>query len=156
MEPPGRFNFPAMDGTPLTGSLCEPSYEPAAESDIDPKPAGRSAVLIAGALGVSQRHYAAFASWMAQRGDVVMSFDLRGMGASRLPQPGRSLRGLDADMLARARSGFPAAIAHLFAINGSRPITLIGHSLGLHHAGMTDALTQDRIAHAVGIASGAC
>ena len=41
------------------------------------------------------------------------------------------------------------------SVNSDRPITVIGHSLGLHHAGMTDASTQACIAHAVGVASGA-
>jgi predicted alpha/beta hydrolase len=144
MKPPAGFTFPANDGTPLTGIL----YEPADGSDRPP-------VLIAGALGVAQRHYSAFAAWLAQRGHRVMSFDLRGMGASRLPQHRSSLRGLDADLLTWARNDFPAAVAHLCAIHGGQPITVLGHSLGLHHAGMTDEQTQSRIAHAIGVASGA-
>jgi predicted alpha/beta hydrolase len=112
-------------------------------------------VLIAGGLGVAQRHYAAFAGWLAARGHLTMTFDLRGMGASRQPQHRASLRGLDADMLTWARSDFAAAVAHLVALNDGRAITLIGHSLGLHHAGMTDVQTQGRITHAIGVASGA-
>jgi predicted alpha/beta hydrolase len=143
VKPPARFTFAAADGTPLAGTL----YEPEA--------ARRPAVLVAGALGVAQRHYAAFASWLAGRGHVVMTFDLRGMGASRQPQHRRSLRGLDADLLTWARSDFPAAVSHLVAVNSGEPITVIGHSLGLHHAGMTDQKTQGQIAHAIGVASGA-
>ncbi len=143
MKIPVRFTFVAADGTPLAGSLFEP------ETVRQP------AVLIAGALGVAQRHYAAFAGWLAGRGHTVMTFDLRGMGASRQPQHRRSLRGLDADMLTWARSDFPAAVAHLVAVNGGEPIIVVGHSLGLHHAGMTDLKTQGLIAHAIGVASGA-
>jgi predicted alpha/beta hydrolase len=147
MKPPLRFTFAATDGTPLAGTLYEPEPEP--------EPVSRPAVLIAGGLGVAQRHYAAFAPWLARRGHLVMTFDLRGMGASRQPQHQRSLRGLDADMLTWARSDFPAAVAHLVAAHGGQAITVIGHSLGLHHAGMTDAPTQAHIAHAIGVASGA-
>ena len=143
MKTPQTFTFTAADGTPLAGTLYAPEV------------VRRPAVLLAGGLGVAQRHYAAFAAWLAERGHTVMTFDLRGMGASRQPQHRRSLRGLDADMLTWARSDFPAAVAHLVAANGGRPITVIGHSLGLHHAGMTDAHTQARIAHAIGVASGA-
>ncbi len=143
MSAPARFSFHATDGTPLAGIL----YEPA-------KTLG-SAVLIAGALGVAQRHYAAFGGWLADRGHRVMSFDLRGMGASRQPQHRQSLRGLDADMLTWARSDFAAAVAHLAVRNGGRPVTVLGHSLGLHHACMTGADTQARIAHAIGVGAGA-
>jgi predicted alpha/beta hydrolase len=143
MKAPSRFTFRAADGTPLTGTL----YEPEA--------ARGPAVLIAGALGVAQRHYAPFAAWLAGRGHRVMSFDLRGMGASRQAQHRRSLRSLDADLLTWARGDFAAAVAHLAALNGGRPITVMGHSLGLHHACMTDAGTQALIAHAIGVASGA-
>lgn len=81
------FSFNASDGTPLASALFEPTGKP------------HSAVLIAGALGVNQSFYAAFASWLAQRGHLVMTFDLRGMGVSRQPQHKHSLRGLDIDML---------------------------------------------------------
>jgi predicted alpha/beta hydrolase len=138
-----RCTFTAADGTPLAGTR----YEPEAVR--------RPAVLIAGGLGVAQRHYAAFAGWLAGRGHIAMTFDLRGMGASRQLQHRPSLRGLDADMLTWARSDFPAAVAHLVAVNSGQAITVIGHSLGLHHAGMTDVQTQARIAHAIGVASGA-
>jgi predicted alpha/beta hydrolase len=142
-QEPRQFTFHAPDGTPLAGTLYEPLN------------ACGSAVLISGALGVAQRHYAAFAVWLAARGHLVMSFDLRGMGASRQPWHRRSLRGLHADMLTWARGDFAAAVSHLVTLNEGRPINVIGHSLGLHHAGMTDPVTQQRIAHAVGIASGA-
>jgi predicted alpha/beta hydrolase len=84
-----------------------------------------------------------------------MGFDLRGMGDSRQAQHRRSLRGLDADLLTWARGDFAAAVAHLAALDGGRPITVMGHSLGLHHACMTDAGTQALIAHAIGVGSSA-
>lgn len=137
------FAFHAADGTPLAGALFEPTGQP------------RGAVLIAGALGVNQSFYAAFATWLARRGHLVMTFDLRGMGASRLPQHAHSLRGLDIDMLGWARLDFAAAVHHMAALNGGAQIAVIGHSLGMHHAAMTDALTQKQISKVVSVAAGA-
>jgi predicted alpha/beta hydrolase len=133
------FTFKAIDGTPLAGALFKPGGVP------------RSAVLIAGGLGIPQGFYTAFASWLARRGHVVMSFDLRGMGASRLSQ---RLEGLDIDMLGWARLDFAAAVRHLVMLNGGLQITLIGHSLGMHHAAMTDAATQACISRVVSVAAG--
>ena len=138
-----NFLLNAVDGTPLAGAMFEPPGQPG------------SAVLIAGALGVNQSFYAAFASWLAGRGHLVMTFDLRGMGASRLPQHGQSLRGLDVDMLGWARLDFAAAVRHLVALNGGGQIAFIGHSLGMHHAAMTDAATQACINRVVCVAAGA-
>jgi len=78
----------------------------------------RRAVLVSGGLGIPQRFYAPFASWLAQRGHLVLAFDLRGMGASRRPEHRRSLRGLDADMLTWARQDFPAAVQALSDLAG--------------------------------------
>ena len=115
---------------------------------------GQRAVLIAGGLGIPQRFYIPFASWLAQRGHCVMTFDLRGMGASRRPEHRQSLRGLDADMLTWARRDFPTAVNALSALTGGAPISLIGHSLGAHHAAMSDAQTQARLETVVCVAAG--
>jgi predicted alpha/beta hydrolase len=143
MPPPATepITFHAADGTPLAGALHG---------------SGAGApVLLAGALGVPQRWYAPFAAWLAERGHRVLTFDLRGMGASRQPRHRRSLRGLQVDLLGWARQDFAAAVLHLSHASGGAPVALIGHSLGLQHALMTDAATQARIALAVGVASGA-
>lgn len=130
------------DHTALQGQL----YQPA-------RPTG-SAVLLAGALGVPQRFYAPFATWLAERGHLVLSFDLRGMGSSRAPEHRHSLRGLDADMLTWARQDFAAAARALAERTDGGPITVVGHSLGAHHAAMTDAQTQRRIGRLVSVAAG--
>lgn len=130
------------DGTDLQGVL----YRPTAQH--------RRAVLVAGGLGIPQRFYAPFATWLAQRGHLVMTLDLRGMGASRRPEHRRSLRGLDADMLTWARQDFPAAVQALSDMVNEDSIVLIGHSLGAHHAVMTDADTQARIETLVSVAAG--
>ena len=107
----------AADGTALAARVFEP-----AGSRYSP-------VLIAGGLGINQRFYAPFASWLAARGHCVMTFDLRGMGLSRPPGLGRSLRWLAADMLTWARQDFAAAVQALSNHCGGAPIALVGHSV---------------------------
>jgi predicted alpha/beta hydrolase len=148
-EGPSRrqVTFHASDGEALQGVFFEPACLPAGTSP--------GSVLVAGGLGIAQRYYAPFAAWMAERGYRVLTFDLRGVGASRRPEHRRSLRGLDADMLTWARQDFAAAVQTLADGAGGRRIALVGHSLGLHHAAMTDAATQARIGLAVSVAAGA-
>ena len=131
----------ARDGTALQARMFEPaglSYD---------------AVLVAGGLGIPQRFYAPFATWLAARGYRVMTFDLRGMGLSRPPGM-RTQPALDADMLTWARQDFSAAVHALSDRAGGRPIALIGHSLGMHHAAMTEAAAQARLRVAVSVAAG--
>lgn len=133
----------AADGETLQSMLFEP---------VAPI---RTPVLVAGALGVPQGFYARFASWLAGQGHPVMSFDPRGIGASRRTEHQRSLRGLHADLLSWARLDFAAAVRTLCEHTGQPRIALVGHSLGFHHAAMTDADTQARIDVAVAVAAGA-
>lgn len=143
-DAPGQaVELRAADGERLGARVFEPT-QPAAGQ-----------VLVAGALGVTQRFYAPFAAWLAARGYRVMTFDPRGMGASRRPEHRHSLRGLDADLLTWARLDFAAAVGHLCERGGGLPVGLVGHSLGVHHAAMTDAQTQARLAVVVSVAAGA-
>lgn len=48
-----------------------------------PEGAPRGCALIAPAMGVEQRFYAAFAAWLAERGYLAVTFDYLGMGQSR-------------------------------------------------------------------------
>jgi predicted alpha/beta hydrolase len=61
---------------------------------------------------------------------------------------------LDADMLTWARQDFPAAVRAVSDIANGDSIVVIGHSLGAHHAAMTDAETQARIDTVVSVAAG--
>ena len=118
-----------------------------------PRPAG-SAVLIAGGLGVPQRFYARMAHWLAGRGHCVLSFDPSGIGASlTLAGHGTSAR-TRADMLSWARLDFSAAVDALLLHSGQHDIALLGHSLGVHHAAMGTAKTQQRIRKVVSVAAG--
>lgn len=87
-------------------------------------------VLVVGGMGIPQRYYARFASWLAAQGYWVVTFDYRGMGRSRPAEFARSLRGFDADVTTWATLDAAAAVDHVHARAGKRPLLWIGHSLG--------------------------
>ena len=112
--------FAARDGFQLGGIL----YRPA-------QPNGR-AILVSGAVGVRQQYYAAFAAFLEEHGFAVLTYDYRGIAASRhgpvtaLRAAARDWAQLDTaaalDELARAAPGArPLAVCHSFG----------GNSLGL-------------------------
>jgi len=103
----------AADGTPLAATFYVPAH-------------ARGAALVVPAMGVPQSFYAAFATWLAEQGVVTVTFDYRGMGASRRG----SLRGLDADILTWAEHDTQAILRALERRARGLPITWIGHSLG--------------------------
>ena len=105
-----------------------------------PSGAPRGAVLIASAMGVKQRFYAAFASWLADRGYLVVTFDYLGMGRSRqIP-----LRQLKVDILDWARHDCSAVLATVAEEAGALPLYWIGHSVG------AQILRERILEHAVG------
>lgn len=113
------LKFQTDDGFELSGVLYG-----------DPSQA-RAGLVIAPAMGVAQGYYAPFARWLTQHGVVVLSFDYRGMGASRPAEHARSLRGFDADIHTWAERDAAAALATLDALVGAhKPIHWLGHSLG--------------------------
>jgi predicted alpha/beta hydrolase len=144
LPPAENIVIRADDGQALAGML----YRPALNNEAIPK----APVLVAGALGIEQRYYSAFCNWLAQRGHLVMSFDLRGMGAS-LPAGG-SVRDVQADMLLWARVDFAAAVRTLCELSGQAQIAVVGHSLGAQHAGMGLPQTQKQIRQVIAVASG--
>ena len=135
------ISFRAGDGFELRGHL----YGDAATA--------KAGLLIAPAMGVEQRYYAAFARWMAEQGWLVMSFDYRGMGASRPDAMKRSLRGLDADIHTWAERDAAAALSHLDRLLGDRrEIHWLGHSLGGQILGMLP--NRSRVSRAVTVGCG--
>ncbi|MFT3957360.1 MAG: alpha/beta fold hydrolase [Piscinibacter sp.] len=129
----------ADDGTPLAVRFFEP----------DTSTARRGAVLIGGAMGVRQDYYRAFATWLAQQGFVVATFDYRGSGDS-LPASG-TLRGFRADLFDWARDT-DTVIAALASRSDGLPIYLIGHSLGAQLPGLLQH--RDRLAGLLSVAAG--
>jgi predicted alpha/beta hydrolase len=111
----------------------------------------RAAVLIAPAMGVTQDYYADFAAWLAREGYLALTFDYRGMGASRPAERHRSLRGFEADLFDWA-DDVDSAIDHLDAQAPSVPLYVVGHSLGAQLPGMLRQ--RGRIAGLLSVAAG--
>jgi predicted alpha/beta hydrolase len=109
----------------------------------------RAGVLIVSAMGVDQGFYAAFAEWLAARGYFVLTFDFRGIGASRRG----SLRGIDADVSIWAKRDAAALVDFLADRIGDRPLAWIGHSLGGQILGLLP--NRSRVDAVLNIASGA-
>jgi predicted alpha/beta hydrolase len=116
-----------------------------------PPRAPKATVLIAAAMGVKQDYYGAFAAWLARQGYAALTFDYRGMGASRPEAMRHSLRGFDADLFDWA-DDIDAAIEHMVAAVPEAPLYVVGHSLGAQLPGMLKH--RDRIAGLVSIAAG--
>lgn len=133
------IEFAAADGTRIAARLFAPSQ----------RPEGR--VLIAAAMGVKQDYYRDFAAWLARQGYLAMTFDYRGVGASRPPAMRDSLRGFDADLFDWA-DDVDAAIVSLLTTAPDAPLYVVGHSLGAQLPGMLKH--RDRIAGLVSIAAG--
>ena len=133
-----RVDVATEDGVMLTAFFHEP-------------PGGqgrRGAVFLAGAMGVEQGYYRAFAGWLAREGFLVVTFDYRGMGASRR----RPLREERATIETWARQDASAVLAELARRCEGLPITWVGHSLGAQIVGMTPG--HERVARVLTVAAG--
>jgi predicted alpha/beta hydrolase len=108
----------------------------------------RGAILVVPAMAVGQDYYAAFASWLADRGWQVVTFDFRGVGASAPA----TLRGFQADLLTWAGFDCAAALAYARGLAFGRPLLWIGHSLGGQLLGLTPG--HESLTAAVTVASG--
>lgn len=111
-------------------------------------------MLLASALAIPQRYYEPFARWLAARGMMVLTFDLRGMHASRDATGPRSVRRVQADFLCWARQDFSACVRYLQEVSGRAQISMVGHSLGAQHLLWADEPTRRAIARCVAVASG--
>lgn len=134
---PGALELVAADGTRIAARVFEPVGTP------------RAALLIAGAMGVKQDYYAPLARWLAaEHGIAVLSFDYRGMGASRR----RSLADERADVLTWARQDCAAAIVAATARWPGAKLHWLGHSLGAQIVGLVPG--HERLAGVLSVASG--
>jgi predicted alpha/beta hydrolase len=85
---------------------------------FEPVAAPWAAVLLAPAMGVEAAYYGPFCAWLAEQGVCVLSFDYRGIGASRPPG---SLRKVQADLDTWAADQ-DAALLHLSAARPELPL----------------------------------
>lgn len=112
---PEALVIPAADGV----SLAATRFPPAATG-------GRpSTVVLLPATGVKRTFYERFATFLAQEGHEVLTFDYRGIGGSR---PAR-LRGFRATMQGWARDA-DAVVDWARERPGERSVSAIGHSFG--------------------------
>lgn len=101
------------DGTRITGTFYEATQ-------------AKGAVLIVSAMGVAQTFYAKQARWLAANGFHTLTFDYRGIAASRRGP----LKDERADIVTWAEQDTAAALQALKDRVGALPITWVGHSLG--------------------------
>ncbi|MFC0632651.1 alpha/beta hydrolase family protein [Brevundimonas balnearis] len=97
------------------------------------------AVLVTSGTGFPQGFYERFARNVAARGAVVLTYDFRGIGASR-PE---DLAAMAMDYPDWGRLDMPAALNTLAAHAPGLPIVHVGHSVGGHFAGFMP--NHDRI-----------
>jgi len=127
----------AADGVRIVARVFEPAAAPSA------------VLLIAGAMGVKQDYYAPLARWLAaEHGIAVLSFDYRGMGASRR----HSLADEPADVLTWARQDCAAALAAAGSRWPGTRLHWLGHSLGAQIVGLVPG--HGRLASVLSVASG--
>ena len=115
--------IPAGDGYLLGATLHLPGRAP---------PVGL--VLVNAATGVPGRYYASFASALAERGLAALTWDYRGIGASRP----RELRGFGARMRDWIDLDTEGVIAWARVAHPGLPLLAVGHSLGGHAIGLCD------------------
>jgi predicted alpha/beta hydrolase len=113
--PPNQpVQFVSSDGVWLPGDLFAPQGP------------ARCAVLITSAMGVRRQLYAPFASFLADSGMSVLTFDYRGIGQGRpavLPR-------YHATLSDWAEKDIPAALHGLSCKAPGLPLLYVGHSLG--------------------------
>lgn len=90
----------------------------------------RGHLIVAGATGVPQRFYRAFASFAAAQGYTTLTLDYRGIGLSKPA----TLRGFRMQYLDWARQDLRAAVDAM--ASDSVPLFMVGHSFGGHAFGL--------------------
>jgi predicted alpha/beta hydrolase len=110
--------------------------------------AAPAVVLVAGATAVPHRFYARWSADLADRGFDVLTFDFRGIGASRTGP----LSGVPATLQDWGRRDLAAALDEALREADGRPVLLVGHSFGGQALGLVPG--AERLAGGVTIASG--
>ena len=108
---------PAADNLELAATLFEPCAAQAGEAPL---------VVIGGATAVKRGYYTRFATYLAEMGHPVLTFDYRGIGGSRRG----SLVGSKVRMRDWSILDVPGVLAWAHRTYPQRPIHWIGHSMG--------------------------
>ena len=118
--------FNALDGFQLHGTIWKPANQP------------HTALLINSATGVKARYYSRYAAYLAQAGFLVLTYDYRGIGASRP----KSLRGLRATKHDWGVLDCDAAILALEEVKPGLPMMAVCHSIGGFALGLAPNATK--------------
>jgi predicted alpha/beta hydrolase len=92
----------------------------------------RRLLLLSGGVGIPQRFFRSFASWLAAQGFTVLTYDYYGVAESAPA----SLRGLPTSASKWARQDMAGALAWLRSKHPGAPVALVAHSFGGQVAGM--------------------
>lgn len=117
-----ELTIPARDGFLLEATYFAPQ-----------EPNGRS-ILINAATAVPQTFYTHFATFLAERGYVVYTFDYRGIGRSRPA----SLRGFQARMRDWGERDIAGVLDHIHKTEQPEQLFVFGHSVGGQVMGLLD------------------
>lgn len=136
---PEKLTLTTRDGYPLT------ALRYAAQGPWQGQP--RAHLIMAGATGVPQLFYRAFAEFASAQGYTTLTLDYRGIGLSKP----RTLRGFRMAYLDWAHQDLAAAV-DLMA-HERLPLFMVGHSFGGHAFGLLP--NHDRVARFYTFATGA-
>ena len=110
----------ARDGYALAATVFTPAAAPG------------HAVLINSATAVPRKIYRGFATYLAEQGCAVLTYDYRGIGGSRRGP----LRGFKVRMRDWAALDVAAAIDHMRGVWPKLPLAVVGHSFGGQTVGL--------------------
>ena len=139
------MNLPDSTAQPLT--LHTRDGYPLAALRYPAQGPRRGNLIVAGATGVPQLFYKAFAEFAAAQGYTTLTLDYRGIGLSKP----RTLRGFRMAYLDWAHQDLAAAVDAM--TEDGTPLFMVGHSFGGHAFGLLP--NHDRVARFYTFATGA-
>lgn len=134
----------ARDGFSLEATVFARKHTGA----LDSAPRAR-VIVVASATGVRRGFYAGFASYLATRGFDVVTFDYRGIGASRPEGKSATVTMRDWGELDLA-----AVVAWAADVLGDGRVSVVGHSVGGQLLGLLPEPSRIRAAVTIGAQSG--
>lgn len=119
---PRALTLTCVDGTTLRGVFHESAKSERRAADAD----NRANVVLAPAAATSQDMYQRLAAFLASEGVSTLTFDYRGVGASRAGKP------LNTDITVAdwGQQDLPAALNFMSERAPEAPLVLLGHSIG--------------------------